>query len=98
MPTVRVINEYGVNWPLWGDMENYPYQLGVLPMSDQLTVDLLAWAANFNERYDHELGWPSEAVAEAHFDEGHRLAAALQGELGSTFVVELGLWETNHIS
>lgn len=90
------MNEYTVEWPLWGDTENYPYQLGVLPLSEGLTADLLAWAANFNEHYDDEHGWPSGSIAEAHFDEGHRLAAALQGELGDAFEVQLGLWETNH--
>jgi hypothetical protein len=90
------MNEYAVSWPLWGHAENYPYQRGVLPLSDELTADLLAWAANFNEHYDHEHGWPSEAVAESSFDEGHRLAAALQGELGDAYMVQLGLWETNH--
>lgn len=95
VPTVRLMNEYGVRWPLWGDMDNYPYELGVLPLSDRLTADLLSWAESFQEQYDHEHGWPSGVIAEAHFDEGHRLAAALQGELGAAFVVEIGLWETN---
>ena len=89
------MNEYGVNWPLWGDTDNYPYQPGVLPLSEQLTADLLAWAANFNEHYDHEYGWPSEAIAEANFDEGHRLAAELQGELQGDYRVMIALWETN---
>ena len=96
VPTVRLMNEYAVQWPLWGDMENYPYQPGVLPVSPALTFDLLAWAEHFNSNYDHEFGWKSESIAEAHFDEGHRIAAALQGELGEAFVVELALWETNH--
>lgn len=87
------MNEYGVAWPLWGDPEGYEYQPGALAISPTLSADILAWAKNFNLKYSDETGWPSQQLAEAHFDEGHRIAAALQGELGSEFRVELGLWE-----
>lgn len=95
VPTVRLINDYGVRWPLWGDMENYPYEVGAPQVSEELTAAILAWAANFNEYYDHEHGWPDAAKMEAHFDEGHRLAADLQGEFGERYQVRLALWETN---
>lgn len=91
---VRLMNEYGVRWPLWGKPNGYEYQVGDLSLSPSLTRDIQAWTSGFLEHFDENRGWPTSTQAEAHFDEGHRLAAYLQGELGEGYRVTLDLWET----
>jgi len=91
---VRLMNEYSVRWPLWGKPNGYEYEIGDLPISPELTQAIQAWAAGFLEQFDEHRGWPTATQAEAHFDEGHRLAAELQGELGESYLVNLDLWET----
>lgn len=88
---VRLMNEYTVRWPLWGQLG--PLSEGELKVSDPVARELKAWARSFNEHFDWQRGWDDPAIAAAHALEATRLRDALQADLGPQYDVVLDLWE-----
>jgi hypothetical protein len=88
---VRLMNEYTVDLPLWGeeglqDPESWP-------LSDDLLERLRAWAAGFNEHFDHEHGWDDPSRASGHAAAGRTLRDEVADELGDRYNVILRHWE-----
>ncbi|MFL0422260.1 MULTISPECIES: hypothetical protein [Kocuria] len=91
--TVRMFNEYGCNWPFWGEdgllgQEDFP-------LPPELTRDVLAWTRNFNQHFDHDKGWPTPVQREANRREGEQLAKRVQGAVGPEVIIDLDLWEAH---
>jgi pimeloyl-ACP methyl ester carboxylesterase len=87
--TVRLMNDYGCRWPLWGELPKHVDRR----IDDDLRDRLRAWAATFREHYDDEGGWDSADVAAAHRTEGERLAADLRSAFPAPWTVRLDAWE-----
>ncbi|MGH3588376.1 MAG: hypothetical protein ACRDQ0_18890 [Pseudonocardia sp.] len=93
--TVRLMNEYGVDWPLW------PKGASELPAAVDEAVDaalaarLRAWAETFDQHFHYEHGWDDARMAAAHRAEGEALRDALAAVLPTPWQVELDYWETN---
>lgn len=91
---VRILNERGVRFPVWA----YAHDEG--PFFDETLVSpsvrgrLLAWAREFNERFDLRTGWPTEAQRNAHLRRGRELFLTLRAQLPATVIVEEDIWET----
>lgn len=90
---VRLFNEYGVDWPMWGPdgltvREDWPQ------VPDALAAQLRSWGENFNDHYDPFTGWPDPHHRSASAAEGRRLARHMQTALGRAWEVRLELWET----
>jgi len=74
----KLMNDYSAAWPLWGGRNS-----GLCPddepvVSAETTAAARSWAAQFDQLFDHEHGWPSRAVALAHREEGERIFAEIQ--------------------
>ncbi|MEL7975363.1 hypothetical protein AAG589_05820 [Isoptericola sp. F-RaC21] len=94
--TVRLMNEYSVDWPLWakaGD-DGLPASLDDA-IDDALAGRLRAWAATFQEHFDPFDGWDDPRVAATHRAEGEALRDALGAALPEPWIVELDYWETS---
>lgn len=92
--TVKLMNEYAVDLPLWSDTGLVAP--GELPISRPLDRRLRRWAARFQDHFDAATGWDlPDAEVGAHAREGLALADALTRELGPRFRVVLHLWETS---
>ncbi|MDA4827769.1 hypothetical protein [Kocuria rhizophila] len=89
--TVRMFNEYGCNWPFWG--EDGLLEQDHFPLPPDLTQDVLAWTRNFNQHFDHEKGWPTAEQRETSRREGERLAERVQDAVDPGITIELDLWE-----
>ena len=87
---IRLMNDYGADWPLWED--------GLLPEGEpavppELERRLLAGADGFG-RSRWETGWDTVAERDHHVREGESLLADLQSALPDHEIV-LDLWETD---
>lgn len=89
----RLMNEYGVDWPLWHD--DGLCDAGTPSFSPRLEREILEWARDFNENYGIETGWPTEVAARSHERQGRRLLLLVERELPKGDDVVLGYWETN---
>ncbi|TXL57877.1 hypothetical protein [Aeromicrobium terrae] len=87
---IQLMNEYGVEWPLWEDEHTSPDDYPQLTSS--LVDELRAWAKAFLEHFDWKTGWPTDFDSEYHRLEGRRLAERLRSELGDDFVVTFDDW------
>jgi pimeloyl-ACP methyl ester carboxylesterase len=87
--TVRLMNEYGCDWPLWGTLPAHVDRR----IDDDLRGRLQAWAATFQHHFDHEDGWDATDVAASHLAEGERLADDLRAVLPAPWTVRLDAWE-----
>lgn len=88
----RLMNEYGVDWPLWDEEGHCTPDNPAMP--DSLAVEVRAWAPSFNENYSPEAGWPTEIDARTHERKAHQLARAIARVLSGDDSVTLGYWET----
>lgn len=88
---VRLMNEYGVPWPLW--VAGGAAADDALAVPEQLARELRAWARVFHEHHHWQDGWDDPVLAGAHAREAVRLHRALQVELGPELEVVLELWE-----
>lgn len=88
---LTLMNEYGCTWPIWelGGATS-PGDDAFVTLTPQLRAELLAWASFFLDNYDYLRGWMS-SYAEFH-EEGRRLRAELQRQLGPTYEVSLSEW------
>lgn len=76
---LRLMNEYGASWPLWD--EEGVLEDGWPQVPQALAAELRAWAAQFNEEFDHEDGWTSEEIARKHQAWGERLFVEVSAAL-----------------
>ena len=90
--SIRMFNDYGVDWPFWDD--DGPMDVEDLSLPEELTSRVLRWAAGFNDEFDWAQGWPSAAQRDAHVAEGRRLFVEVQAAVPPQITVELDLWET----
>jgi len=89
------MNDYSADWPFWGGREGLGQCADDDPRLPAATAEAArAWAAQFNELYSWESGWPDRAIALAHELEAHRLLAEVQRSLPDDRVV-LQYWEKN---
>ena len=88
---LRLVNEYESDWPIWElGGGTSPDDDAFTTLTPQLRADLHAWAGYFLDNYDHLHGWRN-SYAEFH-EEGRRLRAELQRQLGPTYEVALSEW------
>ncbi|QCR43392.1 hypothetical protein C1N91_07380 [Curtobacterium sp. SGAir0471] len=89
----RLMNEYGVGWPLWDD--DGPCPEGTPTLSPGVTAEVRAWTRDFDEHFDVESGWPTESAARSHERRGRLLLELVARELEPADDVVLEYWETN---
>lgn len=89
----RLMDEYGVDRPLWGD--DGPCPDGTPELPPHVEEAVRAWAAVFQEGFEWDRGWRDRAVAREHAAQGERLLAILERVLGPQDTVELVYWETD---
>jgi L-alanine-DL-glutamate epimerase-like enolase superfamily enzyme len=92
MIRVKLMNEYGVDFPLWID----GFSEGEAPFSDlpeAVRERLRAWARGFDENFNAFEGWASTASREAHVREARTLLSIVRDALGPDADVTLDLWE-----
>lgn len=80
--------ELGIPFTGWPVRSGTDYEFALEVVSVSLRDDLLSWAQVFNENVD-DLGWRSEVMRAQHREEGERLRARLQAELGHEYLVTL---------
>lgn len=90
----RLMNEYGITWPFWGDVAEC--ERGDPQLPPRVEQAVLDWAARFNDQYSWESGWPTERAAREHEAQGRRLYDIVSGLLPDGDSLSLDLWETNH--
>ncbi|PPF56454.1 hypothetical protein C5B94_03270 [Clavibacter michiganensis] len=90
----RLMNEYSVAWPFWGDDGLAADGTPALPQ--RIDAAVRDWAAGFNQSYSWEHGWPNPAAAREHAEQGRRLHAIIEKLLPPDDTVTLDLWETTH--
>ena len=88
----KLMNDYSAAWPFWGGRD-----IGLCHDDDpalpaEVAAAARSWAAQFNELFDHEYGWPNRAIALAHREEGERLFAEV-GRLLPDHDVSFHYWE-----
>ena len=90
--TIRMFNEYTLDWPFFGPEG----ALGQdeFPLPPDLSCRVLAWAADFNEHYSWETGWPSVEHRSAAHQEGQELAREVQEAVGPDVEIRFEFWET----
>lgn len=92
---VRLMNDYMVDWPLWGSEGETAAEDWAL--SPQLKERLAAWAAFFNKHYHEDHGFPTVEMARKHRAEGIALQPLVAEELGPRYNVVGDFWETNDL-
>ncbi|WP_043673839.1 hypothetical protein [Clavibacter michiganensis] len=90
----RLMDEYGVAWPFWGDDGLAADGTPALP--PRIEAAVRAWAAAFDASYSWEHGWPDRTAAREHAEQGRRLHAIIEPLLAPEDTVTLDLWETTH--
>jgi hypothetical protein len=90
----RLMNEYSVEWPFWHDEGLAANGTPALP--PRIEAAVRDWAAKFNESYSWEHGWPDQATAREHEEQGQRLRSIIEKLLPPEDTVSFDLWETTH--
>lgn len=90
----RLMDEYSVAWPFWGD-EGLTAE-GTPPLPPRIDRAVRDWAAAFDAGYSWEHGWPDRTTAREHAEQGRRLHAIIETLLPPGDTVTLHLWETTH--
>lgn len=85
---VRLMNDHS-GWPLWDEEggtgpEHWPM------LSAELLEALQAWERYWDANFHHDTGWKPD-THDWYVEEGLRLKAALQAELGDDWLVEAEL-------
>jgi hypothetical protein len=74
--------EYGAELPLWGEpLGNIDWHFTKFP--PELLDRLAAWQEEFDENYDYETGWRSDAAWDHWTAEAGELVAQLRAALGT---------------
>jgi hypothetical protein len=92
LPGVIVLcPEYGAELPLWGEgWGNIDWAL--TKFSPELLDRLAAWQQVFDENYDYETGWRSDAAQDRWAHDANDLAADLRVALGTRAELVVNLW------
>ncbi|MBF4629601.1 hypothetical protein ITJ42_00035 [Clavibacter michiganensis subsp. phaseoli] len=90
----RLMNEYSVAWPFWGD--DGLAADGTPSLPPRIEAAVRDWAAGFNGSYSWEHGWPNATAAREHAEQSRRLHAIIEKLLSPDDTVTLDLWETTH--
>jgi hypothetical protein len=77
--TIRLMVEYGLEWPLW--TEGVPLEPWELGLSAGLTERLRGWNDLWATRYDFEKGWATERDRETFARDAVTLATVLADEV-----------------
>lgn len=78
----KLMNDYSAAWPFWGGKEGAGLCAEDDPaLPDDVAVAARVWAAQFNELFDYQHGWPNQVAALAHEAEGERLFGAVRRAL-----------------
>lgn len=94
MHKVHLMNEFTVEWPLWGGIHGTERtRPSEWPLSEDLVARILDWASFFSSHYTWRVGWADCADERSHRIAAQQLARRLREELGPEFDVELRLWE-----
>ncbi|MGY1718710.1 hypothetical protein ACI8AG_06665 [Blastococcus sp. SYSU DS0552] len=75
---VRLMTDYGAEWPLWTVGLTDPGRLG---LSEELTARLAAWNELFQEHFHWDGGWRDPDARARFAAEGPRLLRDLRREL-----------------
>ena len=90
----KLMNEYGVDWPLWTDDRLCDPGQPDLPPRTVSAVH--AWAEQFNAQYSPDRGWPDSTIAGEHEAQALRLETIISNTLPDGDIVTLQYWETAH--
>lgn len=90
MTTVKLMPEYSVEVPLWGD--DGLIEPGDLPLSESLLEALTAWSALFQEHHRVDSGWLDGSAREEFASSAEVLLTRLRAELGPAYDVVADLW------
>lgn len=91
MREIRLMNEYSVDFPIWD--EHGLVDPADYPLSTELTADLRAWAATFNDRFEPFDGWDDPGIAAEQLTRGPALRDRLQAALGPDCRIALHQWQ-----
>jgi hypothetical protein len=92
LPGVIVLSpEYGAELPLWGEgWGNIHWALTKFP--PQLLDRLAAWQQAFDENYDYQAGWRTDAAGDSWAHAAKELAADLRAAIGTRAELVVKLW------
>jgi hypothetical protein len=89
----RLMDEYGVAWPLWSDDGLCPDGTPDLP---QPVADAVrAWAAVFDAGFHRDTGWRDPAVGRAHARQARRLEELVRRALPAGDSCTSQYWEVD---
>ncbi|MBD3757204.1 MAG: hypothetical protein IE924_03775 [Microbacterium sp.] len=92
----RLMNDYSADWPFWGGKEDAGLCADGDPaLPGSTAAAARAWAAQFNESFDWQHGWPNAAMAVAHEEEARRLYEEVKRALPNDQVA-LVYWERTY--
>ncbi|WP_336631135.1 MULTISPECIES: hypothetical protein [unclassified Microbacterium] len=91
----KLMNDYSAGWPFWGGRD-----IGLCADDDpilpaELAAECRRWAAQFNQDFDVEHGWPTARIAAEHEAWGGRLYDAVRRALPDDEVT-FHYWERAH--
>jgi len=96
LPGVIVLTlEYGAELPLWGGEPDSIFgniDWHFTKFSPELLDRLAAWQLVFDENYDYETGWRSDAVQDRWAHDANDLVADLRAALGTRAELVVKLW------
>jgi hypothetical protein len=97
LPGVIVVTlEYGAELPLWGEgWGNIDWRF--TKFSPELLDRLAAWQRAFDENYDYETGWRSDAAKDRWAHDANDLATDLRVALGTRAELVVNLWPLGDI-
>jgi hypothetical protein len=92
LPGVIVLTlEYGAELPLWGEpWGNIDWHF--TKFSPELLDRLAAWQLVFDENYDYETGWRSDAAQDRWAHDANDLVTDLRAALGTRAELVMNLW------
>lgn len=89
-PILRLMPDYGAEWPLWTvDGMVDPKTLG---LSEELADDLRVWQELFDANFDPERGWVSVHARQCFRALGRRIYSRLVLETGNAFKIDKRNW------
>jgi hypothetical protein len=91
---VRLMTDYGAEWPLWTVGMAAPGELG---LSSALTARLASWNELFQEHFHWDDGWRDQDARARFAAEGPRLLRDLRRELPDA-EVEYDDWTRSEVS
>lgn len=88
---VKVMSEYGIDWPLWSDQDGL-LAPDAFSLSSALAADLRAWQDHFEREFHWDRGWRTSEAEARYAKDAPELLHRLRRELGSAVHVTLDAW------